>query len=159
MQKWLVAISGFIGASALFAVMALVFAAVTLRYFGIVVPDSYDLSRMLLGILIFWGIALAVADNSMIKVDAIYALAGPRARRLIRAFATAVTATVLALIAWRAGDAVLDAFHSKVSTSDTRLRLWPFYAVASVALFLAFAIAIQHMLTAFTRPRDPEDLN
>ncbi len=159
MQKWLVAISGFIGASALFSVMALVFAAVVLRYFGIVVPDSYDLSRMLLGILIFWGIALAVADRSMIKVDAVYALAGPRARRLIRVFAAAVTAAVLALIAWRAGDAVLDAFRSKVSTSDTRLRLWPYYAIASVALFLAVAIAVQHMLASFTRAEDPEDLD
>ena len=152
MQKRLVAISGLIGATALFAVMVLVFAAVLLRYFGIVIPDSYDLSRMLLGILIFWGIALAVAENSMIRVDALFAVVGPRGRRLIGAFAAVVTAAVLALIAWRAGVAVLDALESKVSTSDVRIRLWPFYAVASIALLLAVAIALGRMAGAFTRP-------
>ena len=150
-QKWLVSVSGLIGATALFAVMMLVFVAVLLRYFGIVVPDSYDLSRMLLGILIFWGIALAVAENALIKVDALYAVAGRRGRRLIRAFAAVVTAIVLGLIAWRAGVAVLDAFESKVSTSDMRLRLWPFYAVASAALVLAVAIALGRMLVAFSK--------
>ena len=152
MLGWIVKISGLIGATALFAVMALVFTAVMLRYFGIIIPDSYDLSRMLLGILIFWGIALAVAENSMIKVDALYALAGPRGKQLIRAFAAIVTAVVLGLVAWRAGDAVIDSFHSKVSTSDVRLRLWPFYAVASIALFLAVGIAIGRMISALTGP-------
>ena len=136
--------------------MALVFTAVLLRYFGIVVPDSYDLSRMLLGILIFWGIALAVAENSMIKVDALFSVASPRGKQLIRAFAAVVTAVILALIAWRAGDAVLDAFDSKVSTSDTRMRLWPFYAVASSALVLAVAIAVGRLITAFAMPDNDE---
>ncbi len=152
MQKWLTSVSGVIGATALFAVMVLVFSAVILRYFGIIVPDSYDLSRMLLGILIFWGIALAVAEDSMIKVDALHSIAGPRVRWLIGAFAAIVTAIVLGLLAWRAGVAVADAFDSKVSTNDMRLRLWPYYAVASVALFLSVAIALARMMASFREP-------
>ena len=157
MQRRLVWISGLIGATALFAVMTLVFTSVILRYFGIVVPDSYDLSRMLLGILIFWGIALAVAENSMIKVDALFSIAGPRGRQLIRAFAAIVTAIVLGLVAWRAGVAVVDAFDSKVSTSNLRLRLWPFYTAASIALILAVAIALVRMAAALLQTgRDEE---
>ena len=159
MLRWFVTISGLIGATALFAVMALVFAAVMLRYFGIIIPDSYDLSRMLLGILIFWGIALAVAENSMIKVDALFAMAGPRGKQLIRAFAAIVTAVVLGLVAWRAGDAVVDAFYSSVSTSDVRIRLWPFYGIASVALILAVVIAIGRMFSAFSRAQDTNGSN
>ena len=155
-QRWLVSVSGLVGATALFAVMVLVFVAVLLRYFGIVVPDSYDLSRMLLGVLIFWGIALAVAENALIKVDALFSVAGPRGRRMIRAFAAVVTAIVLGLVAWRAGVAVVDAFDSKVSTSDLRLRLWPYYAVASTALFLAVAIALGRMMAAFGNQDDTE---
>ena len=157
MQRWLVAISGLIGATALFAVMALVFSAVILRYFGIVVPDSYDLSRMLLGILIFWGIALAVAENSMIKVDALFSIAGPRGRQLIRSFAAVVTAIVLAMVAWRAGVAVVDAFDSKVSTSNLRLRLWPFYAAASIALILAVTMALMRMAAALLQAGREEE--
>ena len=34
-----------------------VFVTVMLRYVGVSIPDSYDLGQLLLGILIFWGIA------------------------------------------------------------------------------------------------------
>ena len=158
MQKWIVSVSGLIGAASLFCVMTLIFAAVALRYFfGFVVPDSYDLSRMLLGILIFWGIALAVADNSMIRVDALHAIAGPRGQRLIGAFAAIVTAVVLSTVAWRAGTAVIDAMGNKVSTSDLRIRLWPFYAVASTALLFAVLIALRQVLSAFNTGEEPDE--
>lgn len=158
MLRGLIFVSGLIGGTALFAVMALVFVAVGLRYFfGIIIPDTYDLSRMLLGILIFWGIALAVAENSMIKIDAVYGAVGTGLRRVIRMFAAVVTAVVLGAVAWRAGLAVEDAFGNKVSTSDLRLRLWPFYGIATIALFLAVMIAIGRMINALTGAPDPED--
>jgi len=49
--EWIAAI--FVG-----LVVALTFVGVMLRYFfAASIPDGYDLGRMLLGILIFWGIA------------------------------------------------------------------------------------------------------
>ena len=49
--EWIAAI--FVG-----LVAADIFISVLLRYFfSTSIPDSYDLGRMLLGILIFWGIA------------------------------------------------------------------------------------------------------
>ncbi|WP_204321517.1 hypothetical protein, partial [Streptococcus pneumoniae] len=45
--------AGFVG-----LVAANIFISVMLRYFlAIQIPDAYDFGRMLLGILIFWGIA------------------------------------------------------------------------------------------------------
>lgn len=143
MTNRIVQLAGIIGSVALFAVMALVFVAVLARYFfGFIIPDAYDLSRMFLGILIFWGIALAVAQDSMIKVDALYSLAGPVGRKLILIFSSVLTAAVLGVLAWRAATAVLDAYGNFISTNDLRLRLWPFYGAATLALFIAVTIAL-----------------
>src|SRR5687767_11999636 len=82
--EWLAAI--FVGIVALN-----VFTAVFLRkFFDTSVPDAYDLGRMLLGVLIFWGIAATSYRGSHITVDLVWTASGPKARRLIDVFATLV---------------------------------------------------------------------
>ena len=62
-----------------------------LRYFfAVSIPDSYDFGKLLLGILIFWGIAATSYRGSHITVDLLWAAAGPRGKRLIDIFATLV---------------------------------------------------------------------
>lgn len=131
-----------IGASALFLVMAIVFVSVIARYlFGYVIPDAYDLPRMFLGILIFWGIALAVAEGTMIKVDFVYENLGPRGRRFLDFLSSVIVLIVVAVIGWRAGVAVLDSFQNGVSTSDWRLKLWPFQLLAALAMIVCIVIS------------------
>jgi len=72
-------------------VAADVFITVVLRStFNWTIPDSYDFGRMLLGILIFWGIAATSYRGTHITVDLVWANVGRRARRLIDVFATLV---------------------------------------------------------------------
>ena len=59
-------------------VAADVFITVMLRYFGIAIPDSYDFGQLLLGILIFWGIAATSYRGTHITVDLVWANVGPR---------------------------------------------------------------------------------
>ena len=59
-------------------VAADVFITVLLRYFfGIDIPDSYDFGQLLLGILIFWGIAATSYRGTHITVDLVWANVGP----------------------------------------------------------------------------------
>ncbi len=44
------------------------------------IPDSYDFGRLLLGILIFWGIAATSYRGNHITVDLLYANVGDRAK-------------------------------------------------------------------------------
>ena len=68
-----------------------IFVSVMLRYFfACTIPDSYDFGRLLLGILIFWGIAATVYRGTHITVDLIYANVGVRQKRVIDVFATLV---------------------------------------------------------------------
>ena len=63
--EWLAAI--FVGLVALD-----IFVSVLLRkFFNTSIPDSYDFGRMLLGILIFWGIAATSYRGAHITVDLI----------------------------------------------------------------------------------------
>ena len=72
-------IAGIEGAAAAFiGLVALdVFVSVGLRYaLGWSIPDSYDFGRMLLGILIFWGIAATSYRGSHITVDLLWSALG-----------------------------------------------------------------------------------
>ncbi len=68
-----------------------IFVSVMLRYFfSVQIPDSYDFGRLLLGILIFWGIAATSYRGNHITVDLVYANVGERMQRFIDVFATLV---------------------------------------------------------------------
>src|SRR5215468_8912803 len=62
-------------------VAADVFLTVTLRYFGIDIPDSYDFGMLLLGILIFWGIGATSYRGAKKPVALLGPKGGPRWRR------------------------------------------------------------------------------
>lgn len=107
-----------------------VFVTVMLRYFGIAIPDSYDFGQLLLGILIFWGIAATSYRGTHITVDLVWANVGPRWQRAIDIFATLVLLFVVAVQTYTLYDKVISTKESNVSTFDLRLPTWPFFAVA-----------------------------
>src|SRR6195256_2563189 len=68
-------------------VAADIFISVLLRYFfSIQIPDSYDFGRLLLGILIFWGIAATSYRGGHITVDLVYSNVGPKLQRVLDVF-------------------------------------------------------------------------
>ena len=82
--EWIAA--GFVGIVALN-----IFIGVLLRNtLNYSIPDSFDIGRMLLGILIFWGIAATSYRGGHITVDLIWANVGPKYQRMIDVFATLV---------------------------------------------------------------------
>src|SRR6476646_7361673 len=75
-----------------------VFISITLRYFfSYSIPDSYDFGRLLLGILIFWGIGATSYRGTHITVDLLWANVGQKLQRMIDIFATLVLLFVVAV--------------------------------------------------------------
>ena len=112
-------------------VAADIFISVLLRYFfSVSIPDSYDFGRMLLGILIFWGIAATSYRGTHITVDLVWAAAGPRGKRAIDVFATLVLLFVVAVQTATLFDKVRTTRADNVLTYDLNLPTWPFFAVA-----------------------------
>jgi TRAP-type C4-dicarboxylate transport system permease small subunit len=107
-----------------------VFITVTLRYFGIDIPDSYDFGQLLLGILIFWGIAATSYRGTHITVDLLWANSSPRWQRVIDVFATLVLLFVVTVQTYTLFDKVSSTYNANISTFSLRLPTWPFFAVA-----------------------------
>jgi TRAP-type transport system small permease protein len=108
-----------------------VFVSILLRYFfGVSIPDSYDFGRLLLGVLIFWGIGATSYRGTHITVDLLYANVGPRLQRAIDVFATLVLLFVVAVQTWTLFDKVESTRADHVLTFDLRLPTWPFFLLA-----------------------------
>ena len=112
-------------------VAADIFLAVVLRkFFNTSIPDSYDLGRLLLGILIFWGIAATSYRGGHITVDLVWTHAGPKLKRFIDVFATLVLLFVVTVQTIMLFDKVRGTFNDNVLTYDLNLPTWPLFAVA-----------------------------
>ena len=112
-------------------VAADVFVSVLLRYFfALNIPDSYDFGRLLLGVLIFWGIGATSYRGTHITVDLLWAHVGPRWQRTIDIFATLVLLLVVTVQTWTLYDKVVSTRADNVLTFDLRLPTWPFFLVA-----------------------------
>ena len=107
--EWIAA--GFVG-----IVAANIFLAVLLRnIFNYAIPDSFDIGRMLLGILIFWGIAATSYRGGHITVDLIWANVGPKYQRWIDVFATLVLLFVVTVQTWTLFDKVRGTYNDNVT--------------------------------------------
>jgi len=122
-----------------------IFISVLLRYFfSVQIPDSYDFGRLLLGILIFWGIAATSYRGTHITVDLVYANVGPKFRRFIDVFATLVLLFVVSVQTWTLFDKVASTRADNVLTFDLRLPTWPFFLLAWLGdVSAVFLIAVR----------------
>ena len=108
-----------------------IFVSVLLRYFfSWQIPDSYDFGRLMLGILIFWGIAATSYRGTHITVDLVWSNVGPRYQRMIDVFATLVLLFVVTVQTYTLFDKVLTTRADNVLTFDLRVPTWPFFLVA-----------------------------
>jgi len=131
-------------------VAADIFISVLLRYFfSVQIPDAYDFGRLLLGILIFWGIAATSYRGTHITVDLVWSNATPRWQRVIDVFATLVLLFVVTVQTYTLFDKVRGTYYDNVLTFDLRLPTWPFFAIAwagDVSAVLLIAIRTYRLI-------------
>ena len=150
--EWIAA--GFVGIVAID-----IFLSVLLRnIFNYAIPDSFDFGRMLLGILIFWGIAATSYRGGHITVDLLWANVSPRYQRYIDVFATLVLLFVVTVQTYTLFDKVRGTYYDNVLTFDLRLPTWPFFAVAwagDVSAVLLIAIRTYRLIFHPEEMHDP----
>ncbi len=150
MIEWIAA--GFVGLVALD-----IFVSVLLRnLFNYAIPDSFDIGRLLLGILIFWGIAATSYRGTHITVDLVWGNVSPRYQRWIDVFATLVLLFVVTAQTWTLFDKVRGTYRDNVTTFDLHMPTWPFFAVAWIGdVSAVLLIAIRTYRLVF----HPEDMH
>ncbi len=131
-------------------VTALTFVSVILRYFfAWQIPDTYDIGRLLLATLIFWGMAGTGYRGEHITVDLVWGVLGRRWQRALDFFASALTLFAMTAFAIMMGSKVLDTRAENVLTFDLRQPVWVYYALAwlgLVAAVLLLAIRLYRLL-------------
>ena len=151
--EWIAA--GFVG-----IVAVDIFISVLLRnLFSYSIPDSFDFGRLLLGILIFWGIAATSYRGTHITVDLIWANVGPKYQRVIDVFATLVLLFVVTVQTYTLFDKVRGTYYDNVLTFDLRLPVWPFFAVAwagDISAVLLIAIRTYRLIFHPEEIHDPK---
>ena len=151
--EWIAA--GFVGLVALD-----IFLSVLLRNtLSYSIPDSFDIGRMLLGILIFWGIAATSYRGTHITVDLVWGNVGPRYQRWIDVFATLVLLFVVTVQTWTLFDKVRGTYNDNVLTFDMHMPTWPFFLVAwigDVCAVLLIAIRTYRLIFHPEEMHDPK---
>lgn len=144
-------------------VTLLTFVSVLLRYFfAWSIPDSYDFTRLLLGIVIFWGIAVASYRGDHISVDLLWSASPPWAKRAMDIFAALVTLIAMAAFTWMFAIKVLGTRADNVGTFDLRQPVWIYYAIAWIGLGSAVLLLVVRTVRLVLSPeelstaRDPQ---
>jgi TRAP-type C4-dicarboxylate transport system permease small subunit len=137
-----------------------IFVAVLLRnLFTYSIPDSYDFGRLMLGILIFWGIAATSYRGTHITVDLVWANAPPKYQRLIDVFATLVLLFVVTVQTYTLFDKVAATRAEHIVTMDLQLPIWPFFLVSwigDVSAVLLIAIRTWRLIFHPDQIHDPK---
>ncbi len=120
-------------------VTLLIVASAIGRYgFARPLPDAFDLSRLILGVAIAWGLASVAWHGTHIKVDLLAQAVHPTARRWINAIGWAVLLGFTVLLTWKVGQRTLAAMSGGDTTMDLRLPHWPFF----VAIWLGILASL-----------------
>jgi TRAP-type transport system small permease protein len=137
-------------------VTANIFIAVILRYFfSTGLPDSYDFGRLFLGILIFWGIAVANYRGDHITVDLLWGVCGPGLKRAMDIFAGLVSLGAMAVLTWMVGGKVISTYQDNVQTFDLNLPVWIAYLVAWIGIATSIVLLVVRTTRLILRGIDP----
>jgi TRAP-type C4-dicarboxylate transport system permease small subunit len=149
-----------VAGSFLAVVTALTFVTVVLRYvFSTSIPDSYDLSRNFLGILIFWGIATTGYRGEHITVDLLWGFLPPAGKRLLDVLSSLFTLGCMAMFAWAMATKVLGTRASGEETYDLNLPIWPFYGLAWAGLAISVVLLVLRLAHQIMQPlASPTDI-
>jgi len=118
--------------------------------FSVQIPDWFDGSKLLQGIALFWGFAVATYHGSHICVDILWEHVNSERQRLIDLIATTITLIFLLAMTWMVWVKV--ASVGSQTTSDLQLRLDYFYALAAVGTSVAVVLAAVRLVNLWHKP-------
>ncbi len=111
--------------------------------FAVQIPDWFDGSKLVMGIALFWGMAVATYHAGHICVDVLWEQLGSANRRRLDLLASSVTLVFLAPMAWMIWVKV--GSTGTQATMDLRLPMVWFYGVAACGAAAAALLAVRRI--------------
>ena len=117
------------------------------------IPDAFDVSRLMMGVAVLWGLASVGYRGSHIKVDLLAEILPARIRRWIDIFAWLVLLVFSCLFAWMLLSRVQSYYASAQVTSDLRMPLWPFFALMWLGVTASVLTVFLRIVLMLVDPR------
>ncbi|MDG2065966.1 MAG: TRAP transporter small permease [SAR324 cluster bacterium] len=134
---------GFLAASVLMLLMIITFFDVLGRYlFSAPLPGAFELTEIMMAMLIFAGLPLVSRANQHVTVNLIVGILSPIILHLQRLITQAIMAVILAVMAWRMW---IKAEEMLEQGDETAYLLLP---IAPVAFFMTLMMAVSTLIVA-----------
>lgn len=134
---------GFLAASVLMLLMIITFFDVLGRYlFSAPLPGAFELTEIMMAMLIFAGLPLVSRANQHVTVNLIVGILSPIILHLQRLITQAIMAVILAVMAWRMW---IKAEEMLEQGDETTYLLLP---IAPVAFFMTLMMAVSTLIVA-----------
>jgi C4-dicarboxylate transporter, DctQ subunit len=134
-------------------VMVLTVASTAGRYlFAWPVPDAFDLSRLLIGACIMWGLASVGYRGGHIAVDLLYEIVGKRSRQMINVAAWLALLSFTVMLTVMLYHRVASAYASHEVTFDLKLPVWPLLLL----IWIGCAVSVVTVALALFRRSDED---
>jgi C4-dicarboxylate transporter DctQ subunit len=135
-------------------VMLLIVASTAGRYlFSWPIPDSFDLSRLMVGACVMWGLASIGYRGGHIAVDLVHEMVGKTGKRFIDLAAWIGLLGFTVTMTWMMFYRVTSAYASNESTFDLRMPVWPFFLL----IWLGCAASAITVAVSIFRRRSEDD--
>jgi TRAP-type C4-dicarboxylate transport system permease small subunit len=141
---------GLAAGALLFAMMALTFVDVVGRYlFNRSVPGGFEITEIMMAVLIFAGLPLVSRRDEHVSVDLIDHALSPRVRRAQRTAIELASGALLLALAWLMWLKANDVAANGDTTTVLLIRYAPY--VYAISVFLALT-GLVHLLRCFVPP-------
>lgn len=137
----------FVPASLLLVMAFLTSASAVSRYvLNVPIPDEYEISRMLLAIVICWGLAVAFYYNDHIFLDVLWGRLSRKAKLELTRLGNLLSLGIMGFYCVALGTKVLDTMRSSLVTIDLGLSVWGFQAAAWLGTVVCVFILIARVI-------------
>jgi len=145
--------ASFIGAAALVLMMLLTMLDVVLRWvLNAPIFGATELVQVMLVLCAILGIAHCGSAGQHIVIDLLEGVLAPGIARWTESFIQALSAAIVALMAWTALVEAADSFERSVYSNILRIPEWPLFASVSIGLTL-YALVLLKKAAAAWRAR------
>ncbi len=121
--------------------------ALTRYLFNTPIPDEYEISRLLLSVVICWGMALAFQHNDHIQLDVFWGSLSLRAKRIMARLGAVICLGIVVTIAVAMGFKVSDGMRSGILTVDLSLPVWGFHLAAWLGVLASCVVLVRQVIS------------
>lgn len=120
------------------------------RYFlSAPIPDEYEISRLLLGVVICMGVASAFTYDEHIQLDIFWGSMPQGVKNWLSGLGISVCMLATAGFSWALAVKVLDSYDSELRTVDLGLPIWVFHALAWLASLMIVLVLVAKLVAQF----------